>query len=350
MRGSRKPASGSLLKFGVFALVTTVLTLLIAQQILGTSLSPHYTLHSRFDDVQGLMKGDPVRIAGVPVGQVSGIKVVDGRAAVTLAVDSGVHVPADTAAEMRWRNVLGQRYIQLVPGTSSRMLHGGGRIRSTKSVVDLSQIVNDLGPLTSNLDPAQLNTVLTAFDTALTGNETNINAIITDLDGLLGTFAARKTVIAQMIRNLGLITRTIAKRDSQIATSVQNLSELAGYFSANDKTLTNALDTLSTTSTDLNAILGGDQRQLGQIVGNLANFAGTFRINLANLEKMVQRLPLALRSLFSAGNAGDFLRTDALCLNVVQGPCPFPMSLPGGGTSPAAGDLNSLARMLRGQG
>ena len=156
-----------------------------------------------------------------------------------------------------------------------------------------------------------------------------------------------------MIKNIQLISSTIRARDGQIATSVGNLSELAGYFSENDSTLTNALDTLSTTTTDLNAVLGGNQTQLGQIIDNLNNFAGTFRINLKALEQMVQQLPLALRSLFAAGNSGNFLRTDALCLNVVQGPCPFPMSLPGTGSSPTSGasssDLKNLSKMLKGQ-
>jgi phospholipid/cholesterol/gamma-HCH transport system substrate-binding protein len=72
---------------------------------------------------------------------------------------------------------------------------------------------------------------------------------------------------------------------------------------------------------------------------------------------MVQELPLALRRLFAAGNGGHFLRTDALCLNVVQGPCPFRMQLPGatGGNARGAGgrqysyeELKKLAQMLRG--
>jgi phospholipid/cholesterol/gamma-HCH transport system substrate-binding protein len=352
----RGPDTATLLKFLAFVIFTSLLTLFIAQQIVGTSFGARYSLKARFDDVSGLLNGDPVKIAGVPSGQVASVKVVDGQALVTLGVDRGVRIPDDSRAEVRWRNVLGQRYIQLVPGTSSRMFSDGQTIRATRSVVDLSAIVNDLGPLTRNLDPTQITTVLTAFNQALDGNEGNINATITNLDGLLSTFAARKTAIDGMIKNFKVISGVIAKRDGQIAQSVDNLAELTQLFASNDKTLTDALDTISRTTGDLNTVLGGNQQQLGDIVKHLADFADTFRLNVNGLEQMVQQLPLTLRSLFAAGNGGQFLRTDALCLNLVQGPCPFKMSLPGGSANSNTGlqnntnmsDLAHLAQMLKG--
>lgn len=361
-RKGRGPAPGTLAKFLAFAVFTTLLTLFIAQQIVGTSFTARYPLHARFDDVSGLLAGDTVKVAGVPAGRVDAIKVVDGKAEVTLGVDRNVRIPDDSRAEVRWRNVLGQRYIQLVPGQSGHLLAGGQTIRATRSVVDLSQIVNDLGPLTRNLDPQQITTVLTAFNQALDGNEANINLTIQNLDGLLSTFAARKAAIDGLIKNFHVISGVIAKRDGQIAQSVDNLAQLTQMFAANDRTLTDALDTVSTTAGDLNTVLGGNERQLGDIIKHLSDFATTFRLNVADLERMVQQLPLALRSLFAAGNGGRFIRTDALCLNLVQGPCPFKMALPGStggqstgqntatglptGTDPA--DLTKLARMLKG--
>jgi phospholipid/cholesterol/gamma-HCH transport system substrate-binding protein len=64
---------------------------------------------------------------------------------------------------------------------------------------------------------------------------------------------------------------------------------------------------------------------------------------------MVQTLPLTLRQLFASVNGGHFLRTTALCINVVQGPCPFPMALPGQAPQqPSSHDLARLKKMLAG--
>ncbi len=348
MKG-RGPEKSTLAKFLAFALATTLLTLFIAQQIIGSSFNSRYSLVATFDDVSGLLAGDEVKVAGAPVGRVDSVKVVDGRARVRMSVDDGVRLPADTTAAIRWRNLLGQRMVYLEPGTAAGRLQPGATITRTKSVVDLGDIVNSLGPLTRNLDPDQLNTVLTAFSTTLQGNENNINATIYNLDRLLATFAARKQAIDSLIKNFQTVSDVIATRDLQIRQSVDNLASLTTTFAQNSKILDDAVVTISDTSGNLNTVLTGNEAQLGRIVTNLSRFAGTFRINVVNLEKMVQQLPLTLRSLFASGNGGHYLRTDALCINLVAGPCPFTMTLPGGGnTTPNGSDLVRLAQMLRG--
>lgn len=347
MKG-RGPDRGTLAKFLAFAVGTTLLTLFIAQQIIGSSFNSRYSLTATFDDVSGLLAGDEVKVAGAPVGRVGSIKVVDGKARVRMSVDDGVRLPVDTTAAVRWRNLLGQRMIYLEPGTSGEKLRSGATITRTKSVVDLGDIVNSLGPLTRNLDPDQLNTVLTAFSKTLEGNENNINATIYNLDGLLATFAARRQAIDSLVKNFQTVSDVIATRDSQIQQSVDNLASLTTTFAQNTKVLDDAVVTISDASGNLNTVLAGNEAQLGRIVTNLSKFAGTFRINVVNLQKMVQQLPLTLRSLFASGNGGHYLRTDALCINLVAGACPFPMALPGGGTTPKATDLVRLAQMLRG--
>jgi len=353
----RGPDKATLAKFLAFATATTLLTLYIAQQIVGTSFNSRYPVTATFDDVSGLLAGDQVKVAGAPVGQVDSIKVVDGRARVKMSVDDGVKLPADTTAAVRWRNLLGQRMVYLEPGSSQARLQPGATITRTKSVVDLGDIVNSLGPLTRNLDPDQLNTVLTAFSKTLEGNEANINTTIYNLDGLLATFAARKQAIDSMVKNFAKLSDVIATRDTQIQQSVNNLASLTKVFADNSKVLDDAVTTISTTTGSLNVVLGGNEAQLGRIVQNLADFAGTFRINVNALEKMVQQLPLTLRSLFSSGNGGHYLRTDALCINLTAGPCPFTMTLPGSSNPSATAlptgsnaDLAKLAQMLRGGG
>ena len=68
-----------------------------------------YRVSAVFDDVTGLLPNDNVKIAGVVVGKVDGIRLVDGRAKVAMKLRKGYRVPSDTEAAIRWRNLLGQR-------------------------------------------------------------------------------------------------------------------------------------------------------------------------------------------------------------------------------------------------
>ncbi|QFG27338.1 MCE family protein [Actinomadura sp. WMMB 499] len=337
-----------MLKFVVFVAVTGVLTFFIGQQILGTSFADRYRLTATFDDVTGLVEGDQVKVAGTPVGRVEGIDLVRGKAVVDMTVDTELKIPQDSSAAIRWRNVMGQRVVYLEPGTSKEMLDDGDRVPHTQSVVDLGAIVNSLGPLTRNLDPNQLNKILFSFSQALEGNEQNISVLTDNLDVLLQTFASRKDTIRKMIDDYETVSGAVATRDKQIAASIDNLESLVTVFADNRTLLENATVQISGVTTNLNRVLGGNDAQLARIIRNLGELSETFRLNVDQLEQMVQKLPLTLRQLFSAANGGHFLRTNALCLNIQMGPCPFEMELPKapGTDEPTQQELDQLRTML----
>src|SRR5699024_12839925 len=67
-----------------------------------------------FSDVTSLHDGDEVRVSGVTVGTVDSIEATENRLAeVTFSVSDDVVLRRGTIAEMRFRNLLGQRYINL---------------------------------------------------------------------------------------------------------------------------------------------------------------------------------------------------------------------------------------------
>ncbi|RAY15843.1 virulence factor Mce family protein [Actinomadura craniellae] len=349
---SRGPDRGALYRFLAFALVTGFLTVAIGNQILGASLADRYTLTATFDDVTGLLTGDQVKVSGAPVGKVTEIGVAGGRAVVEMEVDRAVRVPVDSTAAVRWRNMAGQRMVYLIPGREQTMLGDGARVRHTQSVVDLSEVVNSLGPLTRSLDPQQLNKVLNAFAQSLDGNSGNVNLMIGNLEGLLQTFSTRKTAITQMTRDFKTVSDAVAQRDRQIAQSIDNLQELTEVFARNDELLQSAVLEISGVTTSLNQVLGGNEVQLGRIIRNLTEFTDTARLNLNQLEKLVQNLPLALRQLFAAANGGHFLRTNVICLNLSPGECPWKMEFPSGnnGSGASQQELKRLEQILKGQG
>ncbi|MEI4927482.1 MlaD family protein, partial [Klebsiella pneumoniae] len=79
--------------------------------------------------------GDDVKLSGVPVGKVTGIHIRDGRAEVSFEIDETVALPVDTVAAVHWRNLIGQRYVYLYPGTAADHLAGGDQVEATRSVV-----------------------------------------------------------------------------------------------------------------------------------------------------------------------------------------------------------------------
>ena len=146
------------LKFGAFVLVCLTFTGYLAFTIGNLDVRDplnrqNYELTASFDDVTGLLPNDNVKIAGVVVGKVTGIDTEDGRAVVTFQVDDDHDdIPRDSMAVIRWRNLIGQRYLYLLPGDSPEALQDGDVIEDTESVVDLGELFEKLGPIVSSID------------------------------------------------------------------------------------------------------------------------------------------------------------------------------------------------------
>jgi phospholipid/cholesterol/gamma-HCH transport system substrate-binding protein len=69
-----------------------------------------------FKDVAGLDEGTAVRVAGVRVGKVSKIRLVDGKAMVDIELDRDVALRQGASASIESQGLLGEKYVELVPG------------------------------------------------------------------------------------------------------------------------------------------------------------------------------------------------------------------------------------------
>src|SRR5439155_16681678 len=103
-----------LVKLAIFAVITIAATSVLAISIANTNLSSTNSYTARFSDATLLLRGDDVRIAGVRVGQVEDISIVDRKQAeVKFSVSAGRKLPAGVTAQIKFRNLVGQRYIAL---------------------------------------------------------------------------------------------------------------------------------------------------------------------------------------------------------------------------------------------
>src|SRR5881396_3365613 len=104
----------------IFAAVTVTLTAVLGLTIANVTVGPTTGYTARFTDATGLNPGDDIRMSGVRIGQISSIGVVDNKwAEVHFEVEAARRLPASVTATIKYRNLIGQRYISLA-------LSGGG--------------------------------------------------------------------------------------------------------------------------------------------------------------------------------------------------------------------------------
>jgi len=101
-----------------------------------------YEVEAQFSSASGLKPGSTVEIAGVEVGRVRGITLIEDRAKVKLAVNNTVKLYTDTIASIKTRGIIGEKFLALSPGGGGDLLKPGDTIRDTESGLDLEELVS----------------------------------------------------------------------------------------------------------------------------------------------------------------------------------------------------------------
>lgn len=312
-------------RFGSFVLVSGFLTWWIAGQIAGSDPSDAHELTARFDDVSGLVEGDDVRLAGIPIGRVTDVGVDDGEAVVAFRVDRNVDITADSTVVIRWRNLIGQRFVSILPGTSNLLVGDGDELVATTDVVDLGRIVNQLSPLAQSVGPDQVNRILNALVVAFENNEAPFDELLSDLDSLTALLADRDQLLGQMQADFAIIAGTLAERDEQIASMVGNLSSISGALDSTDQLLARALDEFGAFADSADTLLARSSSDLSAVLVQLPVITGAVADDLALVERAIDGLPAMMDAVLPTINRGPYLRVNLLCLSAGPGPCPHPL-------------------------
>ncbi|HWI42942.1 MAG TPA: MCE family protein [Nocardioides sp.] len=159
-----------------------------------------------------LAEGADVKLNGIVVGRVSGIRAAprgDG-ATLTLAVDRDRLdlIPANVTAEVLPKTIFGEKYVELgLPAepATARLADGAviDRDRSTVAI-ETSTVLNNLGPLLDAVDPADLNTTLTAIATAVDGRGEEIGETISDSQAFTRGF---RPVVPEVVADASLFAQ-----------------------------------------------------------------------------------------------------------------------------------------------
>lgn len=332
-------------KFGLFVALCMTFLLYLATTIGNTTLGglvgrgePTYKLQAAFDDVNGLLLGDNVKVAGVPIGKVTGIKTEAGKAMVSMEISEDWKFPTDTSASIRWRNLIGQRFIYFEPGDSPVTLADDATIAKTTNVVDLGELFNRLGPIVESIDNNQVNDFLDTVNTALDGNQDEISQALDDLAFVVKGLGERDEAIGRLIDNLEIVSRTVADRDAQIEVMLDNLATLSQTFSDNTALLETAILEIGQYNTDLSSVLAENRGQIDNLLGNLDATLNTVEDQIEPLSVLLDQLDENAAATFRTSSYGTFLNQNILCFTVTAPPCLTPVitGLPGVGPNAAS--------------
>ncbi len=175
------------LAVGALLLVALVILAYLAIQVGAFRMQAGtYRVQAVFEHAGGVVEGAVVSVAGVDVGSVDRIWVQDDQAWMELVIDEELALPRDTRAAIRARSVLGEKFVQLLPGAvQGSLLADGDRIVATEGQVEIDEMVNAMGPLLAAVDPEQVARAVAILSQAMSDDPERLERMLGDTELLL---------------------------------------------------------------------------------------------------------------------------------------------------------------------
>jgi phospholipid/cholesterol/gamma-HCH transport system substrate-binding protein len=303
----------SLIKLIIFIVVTLFLTAILAQTIGNISFEAQTTYRARFTDAVGLYGGSDVRIAGVKVGQVSGVKVIDTKyAEVSFKVKKGIKLYTSTKARIRYLNLIGGRFLSLEEGVSdaarSAVLasHGEIPVAQTEPALDLTVLFNGFKPLFQALNPRDVNNLAFEIVQTLQGEGGTLDELLIRTASLTNTIADRDSVIGDVITNLNTVLATVDARDTQLDQLIVQLQRLFGGLAQDRQAIGDSLVNIDNLTSDFSGLLVDARAPLAGDITRLNTVATQLAGQKDALAKQLQAIPNTLNSVGRTATYGSW--------------------------------------------
>lgn len=225
----------SLVKLIIFTTASILVTGLLAAIMGNFGFGDTTTYRAVFSTASMLTKGDDVRVAGVTMGSVSSVEIKDRtQALVTFSVRSDLPVTTASRAEIRYLNLVGDRYMSLSQGTpgAERLAQDGViPVEQTTPALDLTTLFNGFRPLFAALTPSEVNDLSMNLIRTLQGEGGTVQSLLANTASLTSTLANRDQLIGEVINNLNTTLGTVDSRRSQLSELIVQLRRWIGGLS-----------------------------------------------------------------------------------------------------------------------
>lgn len=320
MRGLLAP----LLKLGAFVVVTVLFTAALGVGIESASFTSSDTYSARFKDATRLQSGDDVRIAGVRVGSVSDVDVVDRRVArVDFDVDSSIAVPKDVHAAVKYLNLIGERYLELSKpgGTHGADLRPDETIPASQTTppVDLTLLFNGFRPLFTALSPKDVNKLSYEIVQVLQGEGGTVESLLSHTASLTKEIASKDQVIGEVITNLNDVLDVINKRTPELNDLITRLRNLVHGLSKDREPIGEAVESLGDLSEVTSGFLDEAREPLKEDISALGDLTSNLNDHEDLVEHFIQFLPRKTQKLTRTVSYGSWFNFYACTMKLSLG-------------------------------
>jgi phospholipid/cholesterol/gamma-HCH transport system substrate-binding protein len=306
--------TGTVIRLAAVASIQLLFTAIIVVVFGQVRFDRTNTYSAEFTNASGLRAGQFVRASGVEVGKVKKVDLAEGdkRIRVDFSVDRAVQLYQSTTAEIRYQDLIGNRYLELGRGTgkgAESPLPPGGFIplSRTEPALDLDALIGGFKPLFRALDPQKVNSIASSIITVFQGEGGTISDILDQTAQLTDRLAESDQAIGEVITNLNTVLDTTVRHRKQFDETIDKFEVLITGLKDRAAPLAAGTAHISDAAGTVVDLLADNRALLHDTVGRLETVTGPLVEQRGRLGDMLGQLPTAFNIVGRAsGIYGDF--------------------------------------------
>lgn len=221
---NNKNIVSSQFKVGILVLIGILILFYMSFRIgkFGVFKDTGYDIAVLLDSANGLDTKSPVQIAGVEVGKVKSITLDGFKAMTTITIKKGVRIPVDSKVVIKTQGVLGEKYIEIIPGKETQMLASGESIKEVLSTANLDEIFDNINVAAKNFGDTMGDFKGLIGDT----EKENIKKSLANINRLADSAARLMSEVEEGKGTLGLLVKddTLYKDAKDTMASLKSIS------------------------------------------------------------------------------------------------------------------------------
>lgn len=299
---------GMIFKFGAFAVIMVLLTIslfFIFGQYQTGSTNEYSAL---FTDVSRLKEGQTVRVAGVRVGTVNSIELrADKKVLVKFDANRSVVLTGGTKAVVRYLNLVGDRYLELLDGPgNTRVLPAGSEIPidRTAPALDLDLLLGGLKPVTKGLKAEDVNALSASLIQVFQGEGSTLQSLLSKTSSFSNTLADNSESVQALIDNLNTVVGTVNSEGTKFSGAIDRLERLISGLAGDRDTIGTAITALDNGTASIADLLTRARPPLAGTVDQLNRLAPLLDNDKNVIDISLRKLPNNYRKLTRLGSYG----------------------------------------------
>ncbi|OBG62814.1 mammalian cell entry protein [Mycobacterium sp. E3305] len=214
-----------------------------------------------FSEAGGIRAGNSVRVSGMGVGRVTGIKLEGTKVRVSFTVRNFITLGDRTEAAIKTETILGAKMLELTSRGEGK-LSGTIPLERTHSPYDLPDALGDLTTEISGLDTAQLSSALTTLADTFRETPSEVRPALEGVARFSETLNNRDAQLRSLLGNANKVSTVLGRRSQQIAALVADSNALLAALLDERDSIDALMNNLTAVSHQVSGLVDDNRTQL----------------------------------------------------------------------------------------